>query len=108
MLWCARASLHPAEELGRLGWVLGPLHGHAPRDDPVNVGARVRLVDLQPRGSGPATALTGRALAALDQLPPMLDTTLVFPAPKGGHIGLDAWRTGVQHRSRRRWHRQAA
>jgi integrase len=37
--------------------------------------------------------LTARAMAALEQLPPRLDTTLVFPAAKGGHIGLDTWRT---------------
>jgi integrase len=37
--------------------------------------------------------LTGRALAAYERLPAQLETRLVFPAPKGGHILIDNWRT---------------
>jgi integrase len=37
--------------------------------------------------------LTARALGAVESLPARIDTPLLFPAPEGGHIALDNWRT---------------
>ena len=37
--------------------------------------------------------LTPRALAAVAAVPPRLDSRLLFPAARGGYIGLDSWRS---------------
>ena len=37
--------------------------------------------------------LSKHALEALAAIPPRLDVPLLFPAPEGGYIGLDTWRT---------------
>jgi integrase len=40
-------------------------------------------------------SLTECALDAYERLPAQLHTRLVFPAPKGGYISIDNWRTRV-------------
>jgi integrase len=39
--------------------------------------------------------LTPRAFEAVEALPPRIDTPLLFPAPEGGPVNLDNWRTRV-------------
>jgi integrase len=56
----------------------------------VSDGALVELAKTD--GGRRQVPLSRRALAALDALPPRLDTPLLFPAPAGGLMNLDNWR----------------
>ena len=113
-------ELHPftREEIDRLAVELGPTYGPlavfaAETGLRTNEWAAVERRDVDRAGPAvivqrrwsdgtltpyPKTQrrrvpLTPRALAAVDMLPARLDTPLLFPAPAGGHVGLDTWRT---------------
>jgi len=52
-----------------------------------------RVLTPYPKTQRRRIPLTARALAAVEAIPPRLDTPLVFPTVTGCHIGLDTWRT---------------
>jgi integrase len=56
-----------------------------------NIDAKIALGG-KTKNSVREVPLAGRALAALDTLPPRLDTPLLFPAPEGGPLNLDNFR----------------
>jgi integrase len=74
----------------------------------VYVDGSIRLYGKQTR-SLRAVPLPLRAAQALDQLPPRVDTRLLFPGVRGGHLNLNEWRAdewtpavraaGLEHRS---------
>lgn len=54
--------------------------------------AHAGVVTGYPKTERRRVPLTTRAQHALEQIPPRMDTPLIFPAPRGGYLDLDNWR----------------
>jgi len=53
---------------------------------------------LKTTASRRSVPLTAKALEAIEELPPRLDSPLLFPAVRGGYMNLRNWRSRVQMR----------
>jgi integrase len=62
----------------------------------ISVERRYTTGMLKPGGKTPRSVrvvpLTQRALAAIDAMPPRIDTPILFPAARGGYIDIEKWR----------------
>jgi integrase len=92
-LFCAATGLRPEEwiALERADVDRGAGIVHVRR---VYTDGRVKPYGKQP-GSLRAVPLPRPALEALDAMPARIDTRLVFPGARGGHLNLHAWRAKV-------------